>query len=123
METLIKLHLISAKGNAYIQMDAEGALGEYSVASLLFVSFVENAFKHGILNDPLNPVGIKLTTGDGSISFSVSNKKNQDQKDKTGGIGLNNVRRRLELMYPDRHQLKIIDNEEHYNVNLLLKTA
>ena len=123
LETLIKLQLISAKGNAYIQMDADGALGEYTVASLLFVSFVENAFKHGVLNDPANPVSIKLVTGDGNISFSVTNKKNQDQKDKTGGIGLNNVRRRLELMYPDRHQLEIVDNEEYYNVNLLLKTA
>jgi len=123
LETLIKLQLISAKGNAYIQMDADGALGEYTVASLLFVSFVENAFKHGVLTDSSNPVSIKLVTDDGNISFSVSNKKNQDQKDKTGGIGLNNVRRRLELMYPDRHQLEIVDDEVHYNVNLLLKTA
>jgi len=123
LETLIKLQLISAKGNAHIQMAAEGVLGEYTVASLLFVSFVENAFKHGVLNDPSNPVRIKLLTGDGNICFSVSNKKNQDQKDKTGGIGLSNVRRRLELMYPNRHQLDIIDDQEHYNVNLLLKTA
>jgi hypothetical protein len=123
LETLIKLQLISAKGNAHIQLNAEGALGEYTVASLLFVSFVENAFKHGVLNDPSNPVSIKLTTGNGNISFSVTNKKNQDQKDETGGIGLNNVRRRLELMYPDRHQLEIVDSEDHYNVNLLLKTA
>jgi two-component system LytT family sensor kinase len=123
LETLIKLQLISAKGNAYIRMNADGVLGEHTVASLLFVSFVENAFKHGILNDPLNPVSIRLTAGVRNISFSISNKKNQDQKDKTGGIGLNNVRRRLELMYPDKHQLEIVDSKEHYNVNLLLKTA
>jgi len=123
LETLIKLQLISAKGNAYIQINADGVLSEYAVASLLFVSFVENAFKHGVLNDPSNPISIKLVTADGNISFSVTNKKNQDQKDKTGGIGLNNVRRRLELMYPDRHRLEIIDDEEHYNINLLLKTA
>ena len=124
LETLIKLQLISAKGKAYIRMNADGALGEYHVASLLFVSFVENAFKHGVLNDPSNPISIKVATGGGNISFSVTNKKNQDQKDKTGGIGLNNVRRRLELMYPDdRHRLEIVDDEEHYNVNLLLKTA
>ena len=123
LETLVKLQLISAKGNAYIQLDAEGDISDYHVASLLFVSFVENAFKHGVLNDPANPVCIKLIVADGTISFSVVNKKNQDQKDKTGGIGLNNVRRRLELMYPDKHQLEIVDSNEQYNVNLILQTV
>jgi two-component system LytT family sensor kinase len=122
LETLVKLQLISAKGNAYIQFDAEGMLNEPKVASLLFVSFVENAFKHGVLNDPLNPVHIHLTAANGTIIFSVSNKKNNDQKDKTGGIGLNNVKRRLELMYPGKHQLEIIDSDELYNVNLVLQT-
>jgi two-component system LytT family sensor kinase len=122
LETLVKLQLISAKGNAYIQFDAEGMLSEPKVASLLFVSFVENAFKHGVLNDPLNPVHIHLSAANGTITFSVSNKKNNDQKDKTGGIGLNNVKRRLELMYPGKHQLEITDSDELYNVNLVLQT-
>ena len=123
LETLIKLQLISAKGNAYVQLDAKGDITDYRVASLLFVSFVENAFKHGVLNDPSNPISIKLRAADGHISFTIINKKNQDQKDKTGGIGLNNVRRRLELMYPDRHQLEIVDRDEQYNVNLMLRTV
>jgi two-component system, LytTR family, sensor kinase len=122
LETLVKLQLISAKGNAYIQFDAQGMLSEPKVASLLFVSFVENAFKHGVLNDPLNPVHIHLAAANGNITFSVSNKKNYAQKDKTGGIGLNNVKRRLELMYPGKHRLEITDNDELYNVNLVLQT-
>lgn len=122
LETLVKLQLISAKGNAYIRLESEGAINEYRVASLLFVSFVENAFKHGILNDPSNPIMIKLVAGNGSIAFSVTNKKNQHQKDKTGGIGLSNVRRRLELMYPDKYQLEVADCNEQYNINLVLQT-
>ena len=51
----------------------------------------------------------------------VHNKKNQDQKDKTSGIGLNNVSRRLQLMYPGKHQLNIIDEAEFYTVNLELQ--
>lgn len=123
LETLVKLQLISAKGNAYIQLEAESDTNDYRVASLLFVSFVENAFKHGVLNDAANPVSIKLMAGKGNISFSIVNKKNRDHKDKTGGIGLINVRRRLELMYPDKHQLEIVDGNERYNVNLVLQTS
>ncbi|HEY4196407.1 MAG TPA: sensor histidine kinase [Mucilaginibacter sp.] len=123
LETLIKLQLISAKGNAYIHFDAKGLHNEEKVASLLFVSFVENAFKHGVLNDPLNPVNIHMVTADGKITFSVNNKKNQDQKDSTGGIGLNNVKRRLELMYPNRHHLDIVEEDGQYNVNLVLQTG
>lgn len=123
LENVIELQRISAKGKAYISFGLDGYIGEQKVASLLFISFVENAFKHGVLNDPLNPVQIHLTGTNDDITFSVGNKKNQDQKDKTGGIGLNNVRRRLELMYPGKHQLDIIEEDELYNVNLVLQTG
>lgn len=89
LENLAELQRISAKGHAYINFVIEGLIGEQKVASLLFVSFVENAFKHGILNDQKTPVNIHLSVANGSITFSVNNKKNNDQKDKTSGIGLN----------------------------------
>lgn len=123
LETLIKLQEISSKGNAYINFDVEGLVARQEVASLLFVSFVENAFKHGILDDPGNPVKIHLSAANDNITFSVSNKKNHHQKDKTDGIGLNNVRRRLELIYPEKHKLEISDEDKSYHVNLTLQTG
>jgi two-component system LytT family sensor kinase len=122
LENLIELQRISAKGNAHINFDTKGSDGEQKVAALLFVSFVENAFKHGVLNDPTTPVGICLSANNHKIEFSVKNKKNNDQKDKAGGIGLHNVRRRLELMYPGKHKLDIIDEDEFYSINLVLQT-
>jgi len=122
LENVIELQRISAKGNAFINFDNEGVDSEQKVATLLFVSFVENAFKHGVLNDQAAPVNIYLSADNNKIEFSVKNKKNRDQKDKTGGIGLNNVRRRLELMYPGKHKLDIIDRDEFYSINLVLQT-
>ncbi|HAL83086.1 MAG TPA: hypothetical protein DCO83_13350 [Mucilaginibacter sp.] len=123
LENVIELQRISAKGNAYINFDRGNMVTEQKVAALLFVSFVENAFKHGVLNDPEAPVDICLSAAAGKIEFAVKNKKNNNQKDKTGGIGLYNVRRRLELIYPGKHKLDIIDVDEFYSIHLVLQTS
>lgn len=122
LENVIELQRISAKGEAYVNFEMEGYVGEQQVASLLFISFVENAFKHGILNDPENPVTINLTATNEVFRFFICNKRNNYQKDHTGGIGLNNVKRRLDLIYPGKHRLEINDGNEFYIVNLVLQT-
>jgi len=107
LEDVIELQRISTKGMACINFTIEGYVGMQPIATLLLIAFVENAFKHGVLTDAANPVKINLQATDEKLDFRVHNKKNRDQKDKTPGIGLNNVRRRLELMYPGRHTLAI----------------
>lgn len=121
LENVIALQRISAKGVAYINFTQEGYIGEQPIASLLFISFVENAFKHGILNDAARPIEISLHADHTSIIFNVRNEKNNGFKDSTGGIGLTNVKRRLQLSYPDRHHLTVTDSPDFYEVNLILK--
>ncbi len=123
LENVIELQRISAKGNAYIKFYTEGYVGNQKIATLLFVAFTENAFKHGVLNDPNEPVKISLQATGNNIQFTIQNKKNCDQKDKTGGIGLNNVRRRLLLIYPNKHSLVITDEDNFYSVNLTLQST
>lgn len=121
LKNVIELQQISAKGEAYINLECTGNIGEQRVASLLMIAFVENAFKHGVLNDTANPVTISVDAHESHIYFSVSNQINQYQKDKTGGIGLANVKRRLELMYAGKHTLSITDEHGYYTVKLILK--
>jgi two-component system LytT family sensor kinase len=121
LENVIALQRISAKGMAYINFTQEGYMGDQPIASLLFIAFVENAFKHGVLTDPQTPVNIYLHADNAGVIFNVSNKKNLGYKDSKGGIGLSNVQRRLQLMYPDKHQLTITNNADLYQVNLILK--
>ena len=123
LESLIELQCISAKGDIYIDFDVEGYVGEQQIAPMLFISFVENAFKHGVLNDPSHPAKVCLIATRDSLEFTVRNKKNHYQKDKTGGIGLNNVRRRLELIYPGKQKLNIANGQEIFDINLKLKTS
>jgi len=121
LENVIELQRISAKGKAYIDLNIEGYIGTQKIATLLLIAFVENAFKHGVLSDADNPVKINLQAMPDKIYFTVQNKKNRDEKDKTAGIGLSNVRRRLELIYPGTHHLTIDDKDEYYTVNLELQ--
>lgn len=88
-----------------------------SISPLLLLPFVENAFKHGNLQSP-RPVTIQCGTNNSSLQFSVKNTKAGKQKDAVGGVGLSNIRRRLELLYPNRHSLNIDDGPQHFTINL-----
>ncbi len=122
LQNVIELQRISAKGNIYVNFIIEGDISNLRVPSLLLIVFVENAFKHGVITDPLHPVEINLTAKHGELLFSVSNKKGHYQNDKTGGIGLDNVKRTLELLTSGKHTLRIEDNATHYSINLTLQT-
>jgi len=119
LHNLIELQRIGAKGNAYINFEIKGQIGNQQLPSLLFIAFIENAFKHGILTNLADPVNILLNVSGDSIELTVSNKISHSQKDTTGGIGLQNVKRRLELLYPQKHALNIESNH-HYVVHLKL---
>lgn len=120
LENMIDLQRISVKQAAYINFVQEGYIGEQPVASLLFVAFAENAFKHGIWSDKANPFEIFLKASNSGLTFIATNKKNNSLKDDTGGIGLTNVRRRLQLLYPGKHELTVDDSDEFFKINLVL---
>lgn len=121
LKNVVELYEIGQKGIAYINLEINGDYKDREIAPLILINFIENAFKHGIVNDPENPVRIKLSINEKDFDFEVFNKKNKDYKDKTGGIGLANVQRRLALIYPDRHKLNIIDENDTFTVHLNIK--
>ena len=90
---------------------------------MLLIPFVENAFKHGSKSVESPGILINLSIGPQQIMFDVSNhvRKNPTiTKDQVGGIGLTNIRRRLNLLYPGKHKLEISTSEEMYIVQLIL---
>jgi len=121
LENVIALQRIASKGAACITFEQEGYIGDQPIASLLFIAFVENAFKHGVVEDPNAPVEIYLKADNSSLKLLVKNKKSHGLEDDTAGIGLKNVRRRLELIYPNRHVLEVNDNKESFMVELSIE--
>jgi sensor histidine kinase YesM len=86
----------------------------------VLISFVENAFKHGLVTDKEIPISIFLSIEPGKLFFSTINKKSNLNKDDTGGIGLQNVRRRLDLLYKNKYELHIQDKNDIYTCELYL---
>jgi two-component system LytT family sensor kinase len=88
---------------------------------LLLIPFVENAFKHlSHDNNRLNYVKVDLERGEDHFMFAVENSKelNGHTTELRGGIGLPNVKRRLELLYPGKHQLNISETDRTFSVRL-----
>lgn len=86
------------------------------IAPMLLIQFVENAFKHGDLRN--FPLEISVETFGNKLFFHQKNKISNHKKDKTSGIGIENVKRRLDLIYPNKHDLKINNADGFYEVNL-----
>lgn len=120
LQDLVELQKLRYEEDVYISFIIAGHLSEYTIAPLLLISFVENAFKHGEVNDADNPVIISLTMEEDKLRFYVANKINNQNKDFSGGIGLKNVRRRLELLYPGKYELQIKNNGVSYCSDLKL---
>ena len=89
------------------------------LAPLVFVPFVENAFKHGVAYNKPSTIDIGIDRKDGRLLFHCCNTKS-GVKHEYGGVGLNNVTKRLELIYGDDYSLDITDGEETYDVLLNL---
>lgn len=89
------------------------------IAPLLLIPFVENVFKHGVINDADNPVQIAIKVDDTMLSATVYNKAGVTRREP-GGVGQENVRRRLELLYPDKHKLHISEKDGYYKVEFAI---
>jgi len=87
---------------------------------LLLFPLIENASKHGVMNDPEKPTQIDLNVSDSSIRFTIKNYKNNYLKDEAGGIGIQNVQKRLDLLYPNQYTLNVNDSGDQFVVDLQL---
>lgn len=109
-----------------VSFNVSGNTDRRQIAPLLLVPFVENAFKHGASNEIKNAwITIDLKIKDRMLIVKVENSKSNgmiahDRQSYRNGIGLRNVQRRLDLLYPGNHELNIEDDSAHYAVDLKL---
>ena len=124
LKNYVELQKIRFEEDVLVRMDIEGTVGGQIIEPMLMIPFVENAFKHGVglVVDP--SIEIYLNISDKKLHFSVRNKiapGSAEVKDNSSGIGLKNVQRRLELLYPESHRLELTRTEEWFKAELWLE--
>jgi sensor histidine kinase YesM len=114
----------STSSDITIETQIEEQTNDIQIAPMLLIPFVENAFKHGISLQSPSHIKISLQTKAQTLYFDVCNsihlKKDNDPEKLQSGIGLQNVKRRLELLYPNQHELIIRENAKEFFIHLTL---
>lgn len=118
IEDYFQLHAIQYSSPLCYHFVKEGKIDSTLFPPLILVPFVENAIKHGVVDADSKPIRIRLSVRDGKLTFEVSNYINRRLKDNTSGIGLANVQRRLNILYPSKHALLINASQDIYSVTL-----
>ncbi len=119
----IELQKIRSFNPGYVTYDFSGETDQVLIAPMVFIPFVENAFKHadGIKTD--EAIRVKVKVRPDAVFFECSNKYLPSPRSKPFHSGLGNelIRKRLELLYPQKHQLTVEDNSDIYSVKLVIK--
>ena len=122
LKNYISLQQLRFGEDVNIEVIIKNESPEVKIEPMLLVPFIENAFKHGIglVKDPF--IRVELVVKNGKLHFMVSNNYNRENrsKDKNSGIGLLNVRNRMDLLYPGKYRLNITDDNEIFTVGLNL---
>lgn len=121
LQSYIDLQNLRLGDTVKILFDANDVNGKLKISPLLLIFFVENAFKYGVSTKKKSTIDILIKTEGETFFFRVKNQKNNNKTDFTLQKGLKNVMRRLELIYPTKHTLKIEDKENEYQIELEIK--
>lgn len=92
---------------------------DVNISPMLLIPFVENSFKHGKIIDGILQIDIYLKVDKQTLTFTVKNSS-KNKEDAATGIGIKNIKKRLEMMYSEKHQLDIVEKNNTFNVTLVV---
>jgi hypothetical protein len=125
MQNYISLERLRLNNQIPIDFKIEGTVDNILITPLIFITFLENAFKHGVSNNYSGAwVNIAIRLNGKECIYQVENSKLPSAKpeaEEKSGIGLQNVRRRLELSYPEKYSLHVEDRSDRYVVQLKIQ--
>jgi sensor histidine kinase YesM len=121
LENFMEFNQLRFSNRLNVYFEKTGNVQFRRIMPLLLITFVENAFKYGELLDENYPVNITLRVEGGNLYFTVSNKKRIGPRELSTGVGLQNIKARLELVYPKKHAIRITDEEHFYKIELKIQ--
>lgn len=124
IDNYLKLQSLQYANSNLVKYEVKGDCENIVVPPMLFIPFIENAFKHCTDKESKDAISFSFDISLDSIQFEAINIYDENQKitkDKSSGVGLDIVKRRLEILYPNRHQLTIEQKNDLFCVSLKLK--
>lgn len=121
LNNYIELMRLRYSSRVSISLDMPEMMPDVMLPPLLLIIFVENAFKHGVSYAAPSFIDIKVEVTQDKLKFRCRNSRQEqkpDEKKKKGGVGLANARRRLDLLFPNRYNFEIKENDKEYDVQL-----
>lgn len=120
VRNVIKIHQLRFNNNLHVNFEVKGVVNSVEVIPFLLITVVENAFKHGDLQCIEHPIEIKLTIEHNHLYFYCHNKKKTGPKEISTGLGLDNIRNRLDFAYGRNYNLVIKDGNDFYTTELTI---
>lgn len=117
----IELYQMRNEEDKNISLSVEGNIQKVEIEPMILIPFIENCFKHSDLDfNPDGFIAIEIQVKEGILFFRCKNTKNDNnlQKDKTGGVGLDNIQKRLHLLYDGATSFELTKNTDTFEVNL-----
>lgn len=120
LRNLIKINQFRFSNNLNLELEVSGNTQGVLIVPFVLITIVENAFKHGDLQDSSSPITIRINVEGNHLAFYCHNKKRVGAKELTTGIGLKNIRKRLDIVYGGNYQYKIQEDNTHYTTQLTI---
>ncbi|HKC37156.1 MAG TPA: histidine kinase [Chitinophagaceae bacterium] len=120
VRNVIKINQLRFGNNLNVNFEVSGVVNGAMIIPFVLITLVENAFKHGDLKKQEYPIDIKLNINGNKLYFFCRNKKKSGPKELSTGIGLENIRKRLDLAYGDKYKFAAKDETEFYTIELTI---
>ena len=120
VRNVIKINQLRFSNNLHVNFEVQGVLNGAEIIPFVLITIVENAFKHGDLQKADQPITIKLVIEHNHLYFYCRNKKKTGPKEISTGLGLDNIRNRLDFAYGKDYKLLIKDEAEFYTTELTI---
>mgnify|MGYP001597756885 CR=1 FL=1 len=130
LKSYLELEKVRHGSRMDLEIEVTGDTDKEEIAPMLLIPFVENSFKHGLGKDMSKGyVKVLVDAADGNLKFAIANSKPingsevSSKKGYKGGIGLINVKKRLKLLYPNKHTLNVDSSDKEFQVTLNIKLS
>ncbi len=123
INSYIELQKIRLGNTATIVLNLDSSDEDLKIAPLILITFVENAFKHGVNPEEISIISIDIKIENNKLHLHVYNKKvnKPNQSENETGLGIENAKQRLNLIYPSDYKLKVVDNNNEFIIDLTIK--